>query len=288
MTTSDFTVTLLGTGTPIPRLDRFGISTLVRAGSQTLIFDCGRGVTQRLFQLDGSLRNSGTLFLTHLHSDHVVGIPDLWLTGALFAIGNRPTSLNAYGPQGTADMMLHMQKTFAVDVNARIRSSAGGDLTALQANGTDIETGEVYNKEGVVVTAFLVEHKIIEPAFGYRVDYDGRSVVISGDTVYSENLIKHSEGADLLIHEVVVVPEGEEVSAMVKQVQSIHTSPEEVGNIFDQVRPKLGVYSHIVQFLGATDDDLVKGTRKTYDGAFKVGQDMDTFEISDEVRLVTL
>src|SRR5882724_8123786 len=109
-------VTLLGTGNPEPRMDRFGPSILVEAGKEKFLFDCGRGATQRLAQLNIPFSEVTALFLTHLHSDHVVGIPDLWLTGW---IRGRKTPMQVWGPAGTTQMMSHLEEAFSFDIHMR-------------------------------------------------------------------------------------------------------------------------------------------------------------------------
>ena len=166
----DFKVTLLGTGNPRPVMSRFGPSILVEAGKEKLVFDCGRGASQRLDQLKIPFSEITALFLTHLHSDHTVGIPDLWLTGWVMG---RTTPLAVWGPEGTKAMMQHLQEAYVFDIHIRRDvdtklPGAGAEIVA-----QDIEEGVVYNSAGVKVTAFLVDHGEIKPAFGYRVDYGG-------------------------------------------------------------------------------------------------------------------
>src|SRR5437867_3485253 len=130
-----FRVVLLGTGTPNPRPDRFGPSTLVEAGSERLLFDCGRSCTTRLWQLAIPL-GTVKLFITHLHSDHTVGIPDLWLTGFLSnPYGRRTGPFRVWGPAGTAAMMAHLRQAYAADV--RIRKPQGG----VEIDATDFTEG---------------------------------------------------------------------------------------------------------------------------------------------------
>src|SRR5689334_16697661 len=141
VTTPDIKVTILGTGTPQPLMDRFGPSILVEAGTETLLFDAGRGCLQRLRQLKIEYDSLDALFLTHLHSDHIVGLPDLWLTGWLVA--KRSLPLKVFGPVGTDTMIAYLQKAYAFDIRMRIEDDkalpAGGKLSA-----TDIQQGIVY------------------------------------------------------------------------------------------------------------------------------------------------
>ncbi len=195
-------VTLLGTGTPWPSIDRFGPSTLVEAGAEKLVFDVGRGASQRIWQLGMPLRAVTGVFLTHLHSDHTVGLPDLWLTGGLSGpFGGRTTPFRIWGPTGTEEMMSALETAFQADIGIRSETQDARP-EGLAVVAENIAEGVVYERNGVRVTAFDVDHGDVKPALGYRVDYGGQSVVISGDTRFSENLIRFSTGADLLIHEV--------------------------------------------------------------------------------------
>ena len=116
-----FRVTLLGTGVPIPRPDRFGPSTLIEAGEQTVLIDAGRGATIRLFQLGIPIGRINALLLTHFHSDHTVGIPDLWLTGWLSShFAARKGPFHVIGPVGTSTMMRHLEAAYAPDIEIRV------------------------------------------------------------------------------------------------------------------------------------------------------------------------
>jgi len=286
-------VTLLGTGIPVPSIERFGPSVLVEAGTQKFLFDCGRGAAQRLWQLKVPLGQINAMFLTHLHSDHVVGIPDVLLTGMIPAIyGRRESPLKTWGPTGTKEMMEYLQKAFIWDIRTRSKEKNKADIDIL-AETTEISEGIVFNKEGVKITAFLVDHaEFIDSALGYRIDYGGHSVVISGDTRYSENLIKFAKGADVIIHEVALADkESTQNSTVVRQILGLHTSPEDAGKVFEQVRPKLAVYTHIA-FLTAnpsiplpTVNDLAQRTKTTFTGAVQVGEDLMSIEIGDEVKV---
>jgi len=290
---SNFRVTLLGTGDPIPRIDRFGPSTLVEVAGQRLLFDVGRGATQRLMQLGIPFRDIDAVFLTHFHSDHISGLPDLWMTGWLPPpFGRRSEPFEVWGPTGTSNLLHHLGLAFEANTKIRIPDEllppAGIELLAHEFDSN----GVVYEKAGVRVTAFAVDHgDLIKPAYGYRVDCDNRAVVISGDTRYDENLIAAARGADLVIHEVALA--SDELLASSEQFRRIvahHTTPEEAGMVFKQVAPKLAVYTHLVMLRGPTIpqaplESLISRTRKNYEGPLVIGEDLMSFTIGDEVTI---
>jgi ribonuclease Z len=282
-----FRVTLLGTGNPRPSIDRFGPAILVEAGDLRLLFDCGRGAAQRLFQLGGAelLRSIDAVFLTHLHSDHVVGLPDLWLTGWLFG---RTAPLPLTGPRGTAAMATGLTASFAFDLKMRQEDEGlapeGGRLKA-----RDAAPGVVFQRAGLVVVAFAVDHGPVRPAFGYRIGFAGRTVVLSGDTRATDVVAAQAKGADLLIHEVIA-PEAERRLAAItdphalERILAHHASPEDCGRLFATARPRLAVYSHIVPS-PATAEDLVPPTRRFYDGPLEVGRDLMAITIGTRIEV---
>jgi ribonuclease Z len=289
----DFKVTLLGTASPAPRPDRFGPSTLVEAGDQKLLIDAGRGVPIRLRQIGVPVGRIDVLFITHYHSDHVSGIPDVWLTGWLSPpFGRRTAPFRVIGPVGAKSLMSNLEKAYALDVKIRLEDEKlppEGIATAVEEFDKD---GTVYEKNGVRVIAFTVEHGVaIKPAVGYRIEYKGRAVVFSGDTRYDQNVVKHATGADLLIHEVgSALPELMEASASVRRIIAHHTTPREAGVVFSQAKPKMAVYAHIVLLSNEktpepTLDDVVAETRQTYNGPLTIGEDLMSFEIGDTVTV---
>ncbi len=281
----DIRVTLLGTGVPTPVMERFGPGTLVEAGGEILLFDAGRGVLQRLFQLQTPLKKLRTVFLTHLHSDHVVGLPDLWLTGWLS--GRPEAPLRVWGPRGTKAMMTYLDLAFQYDIRIRLyddRLPPEGVVVLAE----DIAEGAVYEHNGVKVTAIEVDHAPIQPAFGYRIDYAGRAVVLSGDTRFSEHLIRHAQGTDVIVHEVLVADMMRARSSgnpeSIEAVIAHHTTPEQAGEVFTRLQPKLAVYTHIIP-VTATAKDVIPPTRRTYAGPLEVGEDLMVIDIGDKVTV---
>ena len=290
---TDFKVTLLGTASPSPRADRFGPSTLVEAGDQKLLFDAGRGVPIRLRQLNVPLGKINVLFLTHYHSDHTSGIPDVWLTGWLAgAYARRTSPFHVIGPVGAKALMSNLEKAYALDIKIRLEDEKlppEGIATVVEEFDKD---GSVYEKNGVKVIAFAVDHGLaIKPAVGYRIEYKGRSVTISGDTRYDQNVIKYGTGSDVLIHEVGSArPELLATSIPVQRIIAHHTTPREAGTVFSQAKPKMAVYTHIVlqsseKISEPTLDDVVAETRQSYSGPLTVGEDLMSFEIGDTVTI---
>lgn len=280
-----FRITLLGTGAPPPSLERFGPSTLVEAGAEKFIFDAGRGAMQRLHQVGIPFGAVTGMFLTHHHSDHVVGFPDLWLTGwSGRPWGKRTAPLPVWGPEGTAQMMEHLPLAFATDLRVRSKNypPAGAELSA-----REIREGVVFEKGGVTVAAFQVDHGGEElPAYGYRIDYRSRSAVLSGDTTFNENLIRRSEGVDVLVHEVTAAAgAAAENSEQLKRIGANHTTPEQAGEVFRRAKPGLAVYNHLLLFGGARAEDLIPATRKKYSGPLVVGEDLLRIEIGEEVTI---
>jgi ribonuclease Z len=273
-------VVLLGTGAGPPvNLQQFGASTLIEAGGVRLLFDCGRGATLRLAQVGVPIGSISRLFLTHLHSDHVIQIPDLLLTG--WVGGGRRIPLEVWGPEGTREMMDHIQQAFAFDIHMRrdVDEKVPGD--GIKVVSHDIKQGIVFDEQGVKVTAFLVDHGPVTPAFGYRVDYRGHSVVLSGDTRVSENLIQFAKGVDVLVHEVVdadaVRARGQ---ASADAIIAHHTTPEQAGEVFARVKPRLAVYSH-----APNAERVITQTRKTYTGPLQGAEDMLTIEIGEKIEV---
>ena len=277
-------VVLLGTGMGPPvNLQQYGPSTLVEAGGERFLFDCGRGATIRLAQAGIPLGSVRRVFLTHLHSDHIVQLPDLLLAGWPLGRGSAP--LEVWGPAGTRAMMEHLQQAFGFDIHMRRDVDEHLPAGGISVLSHDVGEDTVFHERGVIVTAFLVDHGPVQPALGYRVDYGGHSVVLSGDTRVSENLVRHARGTDVLIHEVLDPdairarpdrPSDEVVAAIIAH----HTTPEQAGEVFRRVAPRLAVYSH-----APNTEQVLARTRTTYPGPLQGAEDLLTIVVGDQVTV---
>ena len=292
---STLKVMLLGTRSG-PAIDpaRAGIGTLIVAGPERLLFDVGRGVPTAMSRMGIVPADVTKVFLTHLHSDHVIDLPELYLYP--WASQGRTTPFEVWGPDGTKAMMQNLQKAFAFDIRIRRDVDEKFPDSGIKVIATDIREGTVYQANGVKVTAFLVDHGPVKPAFGYRVEYRQHSVVLSGDTRPSENLVKFARGADLLIHEVgarskqdpiftgppdELLPNSRATRRQAKTILDHHTDPQEAGTVFGMVKPKLAVFSHYPG--GAAT--ILPLVRQTYAGPVEFGEDGMTIEVGETINI---
>lgn len=287
--TPEIRVTFLGTNGPMPEPGRVGTSTLIEANGKYLLFDAGMNATQQLVEAGINVARVDQVFLTHYHSDHIAGLPGLWSTGWL---RRRETPLFLYGPPGIEQAASGLLAYFANDIPVRISGPealpAGGEQ--IEARSVDGE-GLIYENNGVQVRAFYVDHGVdVGIALGYRIDYAGLSVVISGDTTYNENLIANSQGVDLLIHEVMGVTDPMLEAGLYRSgVLEVHATPEQAGQVFAKTKPRLAAFTHIILarragFESMTSEELLRRTSNHYDGELFYPEALDQVVItSNEV-----
>jgi ribonuclease Z len=270
----------------MPSPDQVGPAILVQAGGEQLMFDCGRGCTTRLAQIDPHLINKvDRVFISHLHSDHIVGVDDLWLNGWT---QGRNVPLQVWGPKGVKNLMSGLRQAFAFDINTRYGDGAPATKDGLADAFTELsEDGVVYSENGVEVTAFLVDHATVKPAWGYRIDYKGRSVMISGDTAPTENLYTYGKKADVILHEVISPSMANYIKSIFTPEQaaliiSYHTEAKDAGDIFLKSEPRLAVYYHTAVNEKSVQS-LMSVTREVYEGPLEVSHDLYQIRIGGEV-----
>lgn len=289
---SDLVVTFLGTGAPRPSLERYGPSFLVEAGDHRVLVDAGSGLKHRLLQAGSFELITGLdhVLVTHLHYDHTIELSDLWLTGWLYG---RRVPLRIQGPPGTKAMMDDIARAFEWDVEYRI--TVGLPAAGAEIEATDVSPGVIFDQDELTITAFDVEHMPIDlttrerldfpgRTYGYRFDYGDHSAVFSGDTRPSDNLVEHALGADVLIHEVQVPAPGASAEANLANVSlSVHSTPEQVSDVFARVRPRMAVYAHIIP-PQVTSEELIAAT--SYDGPLTVAHDLMMMIIGDHIDVI--
>lgn len=270
---------MLGTGYPYPDPERAGPSCAVIVGKKLFIVDAGRGAVMRLAAIGNPWGSIEAVFLTHLHSDHIDGLPDIFHCAWEFGKG-APFPL--YGPKGTKGIADGILQFYAPDIRVR------RDLTEkLPPEGAKIDVheimeGVVYEKPGEVkVTAFLVDHRPVEPAFGYRFDAGKQSIVISGDTRPTPNLIRHAEGADILVHEAYVG--GSSTPDAGWSIRDYHSSATEAGEAAAKAKVKILVLTHLIP-ARAKEEDFFNEARKAFSGKIIVGRDLMVLSLPDASR----
>ena len=274
-------VVLLGTGTPIPDPERSGPSLAIVVNGASYIVDAGPGVVRRA--VAAAIRDSMPalrapnlryVFITHLHSDHTLGLPDIMLTPAVM---HRKGPLTVYGPPGTRAMVDRILEAYREDIDLRVHNLERGDPESYRIVVHEVTGGFVYRDSNVTVTAFRVPHGGWPTALGYRFDTRGRSIVVSGDTRASDAVVDACHGCDVLVHEVYSKKGFDRVPAGDQRYHStFHTSAIELGDLATRAQPKLLLLTHIL-FFGETADEILGEARSRYGGQVVAGTDLGVY-----------
>ncbi len=273
-------IVLLGTGTPNADPDRSGPSVAIVVNDTPYLVDFGPGIVRRAaaaFQkgIKGlAVKNLNRVFVTHLHSDHTAGYPDLILTPWVL---ERKEPLEVYGPKGTKAMTGHILKAYREDIDIRLGGGEPSNKTGYKVIAHEIKPGVVYKDENVTVKAFLVNHGSWREAYGFRFETPDRTIVISGDCRPSPSVIQNCNGCDVLIHEVYSEAGFATRPAEWQNYHSrYHTSSRELAELASKARPGLLVLYHQL-FWGKSEDDLLKEVRAGYTGKVVSGRDLDVY-----------
>lgn len=283
-------VILLGTGSPMPDTQRAGVSTVVIAGNHVYVVDAGEGSVRKSQAVGLDLGRLDALFLTHYHSDHIASLGEFMLNRWVGA--KHTTPLDIYGPPGVDEVVKGFNEAYSLDAEYRTAhhgadfappAGAGGNPISFDLGDAESASKVILEKGGVKVTAFNVDHIPVKPAVGYKFEYKGRSVVLSGDTVYSKSVLQQSKQVDLLIHEALSVQLVNWIneygrptaSKVAHDIVSYHSSPEDAARIAEEAGVKHLVYSHIIPPINSKilEDYFVKDAKKIYKGDMTVGID---------------
>jgi ribonuclease Z len=270
-------VVMLGTGTPRPLPDVWGPATAVVVRRRVFLVDAGAGVERRLAAAGLPIDGVTALFVTHLHSDHVLGLADLIFTSWVMG---RTRPFPVYGPHGLARMTEHLYAAFSEDIEIRTKGLEHESRGGYRVDVREIGPSVVYDSGGVRVTAFLVNHGEWREAYGYRFDSPGRSIVLSGDTRPSEELVRMAAGVDVLIHEVQPTdstqhPGNRSDTEWASYVRQYHTTAYQLGELAARARPKLLVVYHNSR--RATADRILADIRRSFSGPVAIAADLERF-----------
>ncbi|MBK7598038.1 MAG: MBL fold metallo-hydrolase [Acidobacteria bacterium] len=291
-------VVLCGTGSPLPDANRAQACTAILAGSEFVLVDAGSGSWRKVATNNLPVQNLSAILLTHYHSDHIGDLGEAlmqsWVAG-------RSQKLNVYGPPGVEQVVAGFAQAYSLDTDYRVlhhgqqimpRAAAGAIATPVKLK-SDTDGTLVFDRNGLKVTAFKVNHDPVSPAYGYRFEYKGRVVVVSGDTAKSDNLAKHAAGADLLIHEVIVknliqfAANNFQQSGNLRRaklsrdINTYHTSPLEAAEVAATAKAETLVFTHIVPPPNSPqiEQALTRGVSDVFKGKVVIGSDGMRFDL---------
>jgi ribonuclease Z len=273
-------VTLLGTGCPVADVYRYGPATLVEAGDETWLVDCGSGVTQRLLGHGSNGARITGLLLTHLHSDHTMDFIQLLLSGWH---QGRTAPLKIYGPRRTRAFFKGLLEAWKPEFEQRLahelRSPEG-----LQTLIEEIDGNWCLETPHVRITNTEVHHQPIPQAFGFRFESQQASAVISGDTAYCPALITLAHGCDLLVHEALVhwqyaMTRPHATEQQYNNIRSYHTTTDEVGQVAQQAGARHLALTHFVPII-FDRQRVVRDVRAHFSGGVSIGEDLMSFDVT--------
>ncbi len=274
-------VVMLGTGTPNADPERSGPAVAIVIGNDAYLVDAGPGVVRRAAQAARgdsipalAARRLRRVFITHLHSDHTTGLPDLILTPWVL---ERSEPLQVYGPRGTKRMVDLLEQAYSEDIQIRLNGGEPSNKTGYAALGHDVAPGVVYRDSNVTVTAFEVSHGKWEQAFGYRFQTRDRTIVLSGDTSPNDAIVRECSGCDVLVHEVYSAEQFTHLTPDWQRYHAAyHTSTEQLADIATRARPKLLVLYHQL-YWGDDDAALIRQVRAKYHGSVVSAHDLGVY-----------
>jgi ribonuclease BN (tRNA processing enzyme) len=280
-------IVLLGTGTPNADPERSGPAVAIVVNGSPYLVDCGPGVVRRAAAAERkgiqelAVPKLDRLFVTHLHSDHTLGYPDLIFSP--WTLGRRQP-LDAYGPPGIREMTKHLLQAYREDREIRMNGGEPSNVTGGSVTVHEIRPGIIYKDRNVVVRAFPVHHGAWPLAYGYRLETSDRKIVVSGDTGPDSGLAEYYRDCDVLVHEVYSrAGLAQRPPEWQRYHTRYHTSSQELAEMATKVQPKLLILYHQLLW-GTSEEDLLKELQQGYPGRVVSGRDLDVFDLSELPR----
>ncbi|MCR8634546.1 MBL fold metallo-hydrolase [Paenibacillus radicis (ex Xue et al. 2023)] len=287
-------VILLGTGTPRSFVGRSKSGAIVLAGNKTFLVDCGAGVVDRMIQAGVMPQRISDVLFTHHHSDHNSGFFDVFISSwrthvnAERVFEGRKVPMSVYGPTTTKEIIGKMRESFDFDVNLRVNYNKSTDVGA-NIEYFESNEGVVYDRDGIKITAFEVDHRPVKPAIAFKFEYNGKAVVISGDTIPVDNMVKYSQGIDLLIHESynkpwldALIEKFPEQTVGLSNPAKYHTTTLEAAEIARAANVKHLVLTHHIPAPQETEEAeaaYIEGMNEIYSGKITMARDLMEFDL---------
>ncbi len=249
-----------------------GPAVAIVSGGHVYLVDCGAGVVRRAAQAELKMNQLTRVFVTHLHSDHTIGLPDLMFTPA---VNGRPSGLDLYGPPGLEAMTGHVLAAWSADIDIRLRGGEPSDEKSYAFRAHDVLPGEIYRDDTMRVTAIQVDHGTWKHAYGYKFEAKDKVIVISGDTTYSARLLEAARGCDILVHEVYAQKGWATRPPPWRAYHAaFHTSAPDLGKFAASAKPKRLVLYHQLP-MGEQPEQILTEIREKFSGEIIYGQDLD-------------
>jgi len=273
-------ITFLGTGTPRPSIAKLGPSILIKNKNEEILFDAGRGLTIRLSQIGNDYSKINDIYISHLHYDHIVGLADFWLTSNLW---QKKSDTNVYGPDGIKNFCSGIKKSFLKDIEYRYKKNKYSKINCYTFN--ENISGK---KNKLKVISFKNSHGHINNSYGFKIISGDKTIVYSGDTSISENIINNSKNSDILIHEIISSSEKLfKKNKKLQQITTTHTNISQLIKILNIAKPKLTILNHALLF-GISEKKVLSEIKKKYDGRIIFAEDLMSIDLGNEINIFNI
>ena len=272
--------TFLGTGTPRPDINKLGPSILVAYKNEEILLDIGRGTTVRLAQVGNNFSSINNIYISHMHFDHLIGLPDFWLVSNLW---QKKTNTNIFGPKGIQEFCNNVTRSYKDDLGYRYNKKEVSQINCYEFGNNN------FSSEGFIkVQSFKNSHGHIENSYGLIVTVNGKTIVYSGDTSYSDNVIKSCKQCDILIHEVIAVSNMlYKSNKKLRDVVYTHTNVKQLIKVLNSTKPKLTILNHALLF-GISEQQVISEIQESYSGDVIFAYDLLSVDVGKEINIFNL